>query len=162
MYITYPLHSSYHSQTVKNINKWNQVQEELSHDGDNTTTLVTLSFGFRQKTWGIWCLLCLSCMQATSVSASTVSTKAGSTPPPESEFEFSDTAALMCLLCARQFKSLDQLKRHNKESDLHKARNLNAVFRSSNIKLTFSFVLSPSPGKITAPSPLFLVSIEKL
>jgi 3-oxoacyl-ACP reductase-like protein len=43
-------------------------------------------------------------------------------PAPEDEFEFSDTAALMCLLCSRQFKSLDQLKRHNKESDLHKVR----------------------------------------
>lgn len=40
--------------------------------------------------------------------------------PTESEFEFSDMAAMTCLLCARQFKTLDQLKRHNKESDLHK------------------------------------------
>ena len=40
--------------------------------------------------------------------------------PTEAEFEFSDTAAMTCLLCARQFKTLDQLKRHNKESDLHK------------------------------------------
>lgn len=38
----------------------------------------------------------------------------------ETEFEFSDTTAMTCLLCARQFKNLDQLKRHNKESDLHK------------------------------------------
>ena len=45
-----------------------------------------------------------------------------STPiPMEGEFEFSDTVAKTCLLCARQFKTLDQLKRHNKESDLHKA-----------------------------------------
>lgn len=29
---------------------------------------------------------------------------------------------MTCLLCARQFKTIDQLKRHNKESDLHKAR----------------------------------------
>ena len=40
--------------------------------------------------------------------------------PIEQDFEFSDTAAVTCLLCARQFKTLDQLKRHNKESDLHK------------------------------------------
>lgn len=40
--------------------------------------------------------------------------------PVETEFEFSDTNAMTCLLCARQFKNLDQLKRHNKESDLHK------------------------------------------
>ena len=42
-------------------------------------------------------------------------------PASESDFEFADINALMCLLCARQFKSVEQLKRHNKESDLHKA-----------------------------------------
>lgn len=36
--------------------------------------------------------------------------------------EFADIVAKTCLLCARQFKSEEQLKRHNKESDLHKAR----------------------------------------
>ncbi|KAF9451221.1 hypothetical protein P691DRAFT_797096 [Macrolepiota fuliginosa MF-IS2] len=96
--------------TVNNIHKWNQVQEELAHDGDNSTIL------------------------ATSVSTSTVSTKAGSTPPPETDFEFSDVTSLMCLLCARQFKSLDQLKRHNKESDLHKARHLNKNYRDVNLR----------------------------
>jgi hypothetical protein len=65
----------------------------------------------------------------------------GDSPPPEAEFEFSDVTALMCLLCARQFKSLDQLKRHNKESDLHKARNSTAVLCLILRGLTFSFVL---------------------
>jgi hypothetical protein len=83
-------------------------------------------------------------MQATSVSTSTLSNKVEPTPPPEAEFEFSDVTALMCLLCARQFKSLDQLKRHNNESDLHKARNLNVVFPPQTIKLTLSFVLLSS------------------
>ncbi|KAF5358221.1 hypothetical protein D9756_001815 [Leucocoprinus leucothites] len=109
-----------------NINKWNQVQEELSQD-KNIPSATTL---------------------ATSVSTSTISTKAESnppaqsTPPPETEFEFSDVNALMCLLCARQFKVLDQLKRHNKESDLHKARNLSVVLHLNQSKLTSSFVLS--------------------
>ena len=40
--------------------------------------------------------------------------------PDEVEFEFSDLVKLACLLCARQFKSHDQLKKHNKESELHK------------------------------------------
>ena len=40
--------------------------------------------------------------------------------PMERVNESSDTSAMTCLLCARQFKSLDQLKRHNKDSDLHK------------------------------------------
>ncbi|KAJ3565270.1 hypothetical protein NP233_g7739 [Leucocoprinus birnbaumii] len=113
--------------TATNINKWNQVQEELSHAGEPTSA-TTL---------------------AASVSTSTtVSNKpdsipsAQSTPPPETEFEFSDVGALMCLLCARQFKSLDQLKRHNKESDLHKARNLSVVSYLNQSKLTSLFVLS--------------------
>ena len=41
-------------------------------------------------------------------------------PPPETEFQFSDINGLMCLLCARQFKTLDQLKLHNVKSELHK------------------------------------------
>lgn len=49
-----------------------------------------------------------------------VPVKAATPPEAETEFEFSDTAAMTCLLCARKFKTLDQLKRHNKESDLHK------------------------------------------
>lgn len=44
--------------------------------------------------------------------------------PVEQDFEFSDMSAMTCLLCARKFKSQDQLDRHNKESDLHKARFL--------------------------------------
>ena len=42
----------------------------------------------------------------------------------EDEFEFADTKTFACLLCSRQFKSIEQLRRHNKESDLHKARSL--------------------------------------
>jgi len=85
-------------------------------------------------------------MQATSVSSNVVTTKAElapstqSTPPPDTEFEYADMNALMCLLCARQFKSLDQLKRHNRESDLHKACSLSVVSYQS--KLTSPFVLS--------------------
>jgi RNA-binding protein 5/10 len=57
------------------------------------------------------------------VTVSRVPSRAPSPQPVETELEFSDTNALTCLLCARAFKSLDQLKRHNKESDLHKARH---------------------------------------
>jgi len=49
--------------------------------------------------------------------------------PEEAEFEFSDVVKIACLLCARQFKTLDQLKKHNKESDLHK-RN----FKDPNLR----------------------------
>ncbi|KAH7930906.1 hypothetical protein BV22DRAFT_1078286 [Leucogyrophana mollusca] len=84
---------------VNNIQKWNQVQEELKDDSN---------------------------VHSPSSVASPLSSAAPSTTanpdPPEVEFEFSDTTAMTCLLCARQFKTMDQLKRHNKESDLHKAR----------------------------------------
>ncbi len=62
-----------------------------------------------------------------------------STPVPssDSEFEFADTAALSCLLCSRKFSTLDQLKRHNKESDLHKVRS-KSTYRP-NMMLTLAF-----------------------
>jgi RNA-binding protein 5/10 len=44
------------------------------------------------------------------------------------EFEFSDLAKLACLLCARQFKMIDQLKKHNKESDLHKVPSFYSLY----------------------------------
>ena len=50
--------------------------------------------------------------------------------PEEVEFEFSDLVKIACLLCARQFKALEQLKKHNKESELHK------VFRTSSLCMT--------------------------
>ena len=50
--------------------------------------------------------------------------KQSDSPDTENEFEYSDLKAMTCLLCSRQFKSMDQLKRHNKESDLHKVRPL--------------------------------------
>ena len=60
------------------------------------------------------------------------------TPAPvEAEFEFSDTTAMTCLLCARQFKNLDQLKRHNKESDLHKVAPLHFVFIRLSLNILY-------------------------
>ncbi|KAK0228322.1 hypothetical protein IW262DRAFT_1479286 [Armillaria fumosa] len=93
--------------TASNINKWNQVQEELSQDvsARPTPALATTS-----TTDAI----------GSTAQASSVPTQGNTTPTPTPEFEFSDVSAMSCLLCARQFKSVDQLKRHNKESDLHK------------------------------------------
>lgn len=53
--------------------------------------------------------------------------------PPETEFEFSNTTTMACLLCARQFKSLEQLKRHNNESDLHKVLFVSIAMRPACI-----------------------------
>ncbi|KAK2460530.1 hypothetical protein APHAL10511_007000 [Amanita phalloides] len=83
--------------TVDNIQKWNQVQEELAKG---------------------------SAVETTSVAKENVESLM-----PENEFDFADINALMCLLCARQFKSIDQLKRHNKESDLHKRNYMDPSLR---------------------------------
>ncbi|KAH9927043.1 hypothetical protein B0H21DRAFT_839215 [Amylocystis lapponica] len=94
--------------TANNINKWNQVQEVLKDDTDTPVPVA----------------------QTPALVAPDIATKAKSTTPvPEGEFEFSDTTAMTCLLCARQFKSLDQLKRHNKESDLHKKNRKDTSLR---------------------------------
>lgn len=103
--------------TANNISKWNQVQEELKEElkegldpvaGPSTAPEV-----------------------AAPVAAAPMKAKDKSvTPAPaDAEFEFSDTEKLTCLLCARQFKSLDQLKRHNKESELHKKNYKDANLR---------------------------------
>lgn len=93
--------------TVNNIQKWNQVQEELK-EGLTSQPSVPLS--------------------QTSVALNTPSS-APTPEPAEEEFEYSDTTAMACLLCARQFKSIEQLKRHNKESDLHKKNFRDATLR---------------------------------
>jgi len=97
---------------ASNINKWNQVQEVLHTDAAEQpqvkpqpiptvvpTPAKAVSIAVKQKS---------------------ASVEPPSAPEGEDEFEYSDPNALMCLLCSRQLKSLDQLKRHNKESELHK------------------------------------------
>ncbi|KAK7038013.1 hypothetical protein R3P38DRAFT_2903934 [Favolaschia claudopus] len=109
--------------TANNINKWNQVQEELT----NSAAAPPPSALAPPK-------------QPVASTSNTAESAAVSTtlevPSPEQEFEFSDVNALSCLLCARQFKTLDQLKRHNKESDLHKARilQLSKNLKDSNLR----------------------------
>ncbi|KAG5645840.1 hypothetical protein DXG03_005182 [Asterophora parasitica] len=135
--------------TVSNINKWNQVQEELTQETSiplvsTTTTLVIF------LSWPYCCSKPLAMVLTSnalriqtaipgpsSVKPIAQHATTNATPvPTETEFEFSDVTGLMCLLCARQFKSLDQLKRHNKESDLHKARHFNAVYPRDFFGLT--------------------------
>ncbi|KAI0255384.1 hypothetical protein BJV78DRAFT_1358937 [Lactifluus subvellereus] len=96
--------------TANNITKWNQVQEVLSTGHSTSST-----------------------PEVAAPSKAAVSDAKATTPPAtlpeEVEFEFSDVVKLACLLCARQFKTLDQLRKHNKESDLHK-RN----FKDANLR----------------------------
>jgi len=112
-------------QTVSNIQKWNQVQEELKDDPNARVPVCKYLYCNASNVY-----LIMQVPQsnpppsATATLVSSVPSRAPSLQPVEAEFEFSDTTALTCLLCARAFKTLDQLKRHNKESDLHKARHL--------------------------------------
>uniref|UniRef100_A0A8H8CMT6 G-patch domain-containing protein n=1 Tax=Psilocybe cubensis TaxID=181762 RepID=A0A8H8CMT6_PSICU len=104
--------------TANNINKWNQVQEELAHDLPTQAAPVVKP------------VVSSSAGPSTMKPAVNVAAPKATTPPiGEVEFEFSDVASLTCLLCARQFKTIEQLKRHNKESDLHKAN-----FKDSNLR----------------------------
>ncbi|KAI0350105.1 hypothetical protein OH77DRAFT_1507171 [Trametes cingulata] len=99
--------------TANNITKWNQVQDVLHHDAPQEVPAPVQPV-------------------ETPAAAATVAapaTKTATPPQADTEFEFSDTNALTCLLCARQFKSIEQLKRHNKESDLHKKNYKDAALR---------------------------------
>ncbi|KAH9857720.1 hypothetical protein C2E23DRAFT_805452 [Lenzites betulinus] len=99
--------------TANNITKWNQVQDVLHHDAPQEVPVIAPPVE----------------VPAPVVNVPAPVVKAVTPPRAETEFEFSDTAAMTCLLCARQFKSLDQLKRHNKESDLHKKNYKDAALR---------------------------------
>ncbi|KAI0050018.1 hypothetical protein FA95DRAFT_1514751 [Auriscalpium vulgare] len=122
--------------TANNISKWNQVQEEM-HVGAPTAS---------------------SSIQAEATPAPlTIPTpepkaKSATPLPEEAEFEFADMSKVACLLCARQFKTLDQLKRHNKESDLHKKN-----FRDANLRdiarEKARAVKEPKPAASEGPQP---------
>ncbi|OJA14940.1 hypothetical protein AZE42_09376 [Rhizopogon vesiculosus] len=103
--------------TVSNIQKWNQVQEDLKDDPNARAPVNPPP-------------------AVAPIVTSVVPSRAPSPQAVETEFEFSDTTAFTCLLCARQFKNLDQLKRHNKVSDLHKARH--SVYWYFRMSLRFS------------------------
>ncbi|KAF8163019.1 hypothetical protein B0H34DRAFT_693746 [Crassisporium funariophilum] len=92
--------------TVNNINKWNQVQEDLAHDITPSSTTLTAPSKTLSK--------------ATATNKTSTGLILETSPKPEADYEFSDIPGLMCLLCARQFKTLEQLTLHNKKSDLHK------------------------------------------
>ncbi|KAG8217416.1 hypothetical protein J3R82DRAFT_5558 [Butyriboletus roseoflavus] len=112
--------------TASNIQKWNQVQEELKEDSTSVPRIQIATPSTEAAN------VHLPISQVSTSLPSTISNgpSTATTPEPmEAEFEFSDTNAMTCLLCARQFKNMDQLKRHNKESDLHKKN-----FKDANLR----------------------------
>ena len=44
-----------------------------------------------------------------------------SAPVVVDPFPYGDPIKFQCLLCQRQFKGIEELKRHSEQSDLHKA-----------------------------------------
>jgi len=70
--------------------------------------------------------------------------------PVEMDFEFSDLSALTCLLCARQFKTTDQLKRHNKESELHKKN-----FKDPNLREVARQKVAARQASATSEQPRY-------
>ncbi|KAH9921052.1 uncharacterized protein B0H18DRAFT_1022520 [Fomitopsis serialis] len=97
---------------ANNITKWNQVQEVL-HDAAPPAAPEQGP----------------SATASASTSVVKPVAKAATPVPVEADYEFSDTTKMTCLLCARQFKTLEQLKRHNNESDLHKKNFKDASLR---------------------------------
>ncbi|KZT42101.1 hypothetical protein SISSUDRAFT_1078616 [Sistotremastrum suecicum HHB10207 ss-3] len=92
---------------VNSINKWNTVQEEL-RDGSAPKPLdETVQKAAPEK----------------------AEKSKGISPTIEVEFEFSNTQTLACYLCSRQFKSVELLKRHSIESDLHKKNLKDSALR---------------------------------
>lgn len=74
-------------------------------------------------------------------------------PAPSDEFEYADTSTMACLLCARQFKTFDQLKRHNKESDLHKVHPTAHIVYKQVLTLVLDTVRKISKMQISEKSP---------
>ncbi|CEL52198.1 RNA-binding protein 5-A OS=Xenopus laevis GN=rbm5-a PE=2 SV=1 [Rhizoctonia solani AG-1 IB] len=87
-----------------NINKWNNAQGELSgkkqHEpsAQATATVAPASSN-------------LDIVASKPAEPSTAAAE---------ELPYGDPAAMTCLLCSRQFKTVDMLKKHSNQSDLHK------------------------------------------
>jgi len=73
--------------------------------------------------------------------------------PPQSvgpEFEYADLKKMACLLCSRMFKAVEQLRRHNTESDLHKKNLVDSALRE--VALTKA-AAAREAAKASTPQP---------
>lgn len=115
---------------ANNIMKWNNVQHETGSEpipvgAARPVRRITLASSKCQCAYR-------RLLQSSTPATTTTTSQPARTPTPvsalppaspaEVNLEFSDTTKLACLLCSRQFKTLDQLKRHTADSDLHKVR----------------------------------------
>ncbi|KAJ1310172.1 hypothetical protein OPQ81_006916 [Rhizoctonia solani] len=89
-----------------NINKWNNAQGELSGKKQHEVTATATA----------------TAVGPTPSNLDTTASKptAPIAPTPVDELPYGDPVAMTCLLCSRQFKSVEMLKKHSNESELHK------------------------------------------
>ncbi|KAL7411546.1 hypothetical protein BDY24DRAFT_417075 [Mrakia frigida] len=99
---------------ASSISKWNTKQTELAAD-DSSLPQPSFAQAPPQAS--------SSYRPTASTSQSTLSTPSIPSTSTSEEFEYSDTTKNACLLCQRQLKSLELLRKHNAGSDLHKARS---------------------------------------
>ncbi|KZV80735.1 hypothetical protein EXIGLDRAFT_845302 [Exidia glandulosa HHB12029] len=106
-------------QVANNISRWNTVQSELNPGGKPTDAIISNNATSSAPALATPPKALPPKAQPKKASPSgapaTTSSSSGS-----DEFEYSDPATFACFLCSRALKTLDQLKRHNTESDLHK------------------------------------------
>ncbi|KAI0340191.1 hypothetical protein BDW22DRAFT_1414817 [Trametopsis cervina] len=105
--------------TVNNINKWNQVQEDMKEGGETAVPVPPVPVEVPPPVKPV---VQVKVVQAKEKSSTPI-------PTAEPDLEFADPTGMSCLLCSRKFASLEQLKRHNKESDLHKRNYKDANLR---------------------------------
>lgn len=105
---------------MNNISKWTTRQGELKADLEaarrappaaSTGSVVSASNATAPLTKG---------PQTAAVAQQAISSPAATALQDEAEFDYRDLEKKACLLCQRQFKSLEVLGRHCNESELHK------------------------------------------
>ncbi|KAF9514875.1 hypothetical protein BS47DRAFT_1294617 [Hydnum rufescens UP504] len=108
---------------ANDINKWNSakgdLQSEQSLEPNTNTMRLTATVTSAPVT-------------VSSIPASTTAPSGSKPKPPQGggpEFEYADLKKMACLLCSRMFKSVEQLRRHNTESDLHKKNLADGALR---------------------------------
>ncbi|CAE6525450.1 unnamed protein product [Rhizoctonia solani] len=89
------------TQVFGNINKWNSAQGELSGKKQQEAPTAAVA--------------------SASSNLDTAAPKpAEPAPVAADDLPYGDPGAMTCLLCSKKFKSIDMLKRHSNESELHK------------------------------------------
>ncbi|GAA5874348.1 hypothetical protein JCM16303_005821 [Sporobolomyces ruberrimus] len=121
-----------------NIAKWNTKQKELKVVPDATTTPIPTAP--KSKSTSTAPAASATTKEATQppTASLTLPTPSAMTPTTivafdDPEFDHADPISMICLLCQRQFKKIDELRKHNKLSALHKAHQ-NSFSHSTNLE----------------------------